>query len=179
MFLENIYYRIAVFRRNRRIPRRIKPIPHIVINIKFNPTGSNATLPSIITAVIALSAKAVGIKSKSTISGETSNPPRNWSGKMINHASPPAELADFTNEASNNPNPRELNATKKGIKNTKKIFALGWQDAPNKKLRRSISTICITATINWENNPDNNIDCRETGVVIKRCNVPDSFSSAK
>ncbi len=76
MFLWNIYYRIAVFRRNRRIPRRIKPIPHIVINIKFNPTGSNAMLPFLITPVIILSAKDVGIKSKSTISGETRNPPR-------------------------------------------------------------------------------------------------------
>lgn len=113
MFLWNIFYRIAVFRRNRRIPRRTKPIPHNVINIKFNPTGSNATLPSIITAVIVLSAKDVSITSKSTISGETSNPPRTWSGKMINHASPPAELVEFTKEAGNKTNPRELNATKK------------------------------------------------------------------
>ncbi|MEE9379468.1 MAG: hypothetical protein V3V33_15690 [Candidatus Lokiarchaeia archaeon] len=31
---------------------------------------------------------------------------------MINHASHPAELVEFTKEASNKPNPRELNVTK-------------------------------------------------------------------
>ena len=52
-------------------------------------------------------------------------------------------------------------------------------DTPNSKIRSSITTICIAATINCENNPDNNTVERETGVVIRRCKVPDSFSSAK
>ena len=176
MFLKNIHYRIAVFRWNKIIPRRINPTPHIVINIKFNPTGSNAILPSIITALIASAAKDVGIKS---ISGTVSNPPKNWSGRMINHARPPAELAVLTTDASIKPKPRDVNATKKGIMNNKIIFALELKDTPNSKVRRSITTICIAATINCENRPDNNTVERETGVVIRRCNVPDSFSSAK
>ena len=98
---------------------------------------------------------------------------------MINHARPPAELAVFTIDASNKPNPRDVNATKNGMKNNKNMFALELKDAPNNNVRRSITTICIAATINCENKPDNNIVERETGVVIRRCNVPDSFSSAK
>ena len=121
MFIGNIHYNIAVFRWNKIIPRRINTTPQTVINIKFNPTGSNAKLPSIITAPIASAAKEVGIKS---IIGAVSKPPKNWSGKIINHARPPAELAVFTIDASIKPNPREVNATKKGIKNNKNIFAL-------------------------------------------------------
>ena len=100
-------------------------------------------------------------------------------GKMINHARPPAELAVFTTDASSKPNPRDVNATKNGIKNNKNIFALESKVVPNNKLRRSIVTICIAATINCENKPDNNIVERETGVVIRRCNVRSSLSSAK
>ena len=77
-----------------------------------------------------------------------SNPPKNWSGKIINHAKPPAELAEFTNEASNRPNPREVNATKNGIRNNRKPLVFGLNEAPNNKVRSSITRICIAATIN-------------------------------
>ena len=93
MFLKNIHYRIAVFLWNKRIPRRINPIPHIVTKIKFNPTRSNAILPSSITATIASLAKDVGIKS---ITGSIINPPKNISGKIIKHDRPAEDPAVFT-----------------------------------------------------------------------------------
>ena len=43
---------------------------------------------------------------------------------MINHANPPAELAVLTTDASINPNPKDVNATKKGIKKSKNMFAI-------------------------------------------------------
>ena len=46
----------------------------------------------------------------------------------MNHAKPAADPAVFTTEASNKPNPRDVNATKNGMKNNKKMFALELKD---------------------------------------------------
>jgi len=134
--------------------------------INLKPTTSKVSIPSVITLRSESTAKAVG---RNPINGGcVTTPPRNWRGKIINHAIPPAELEFLTNDARNNPNPRDEKVTKNGMKNSRNRLALGLISAPNKMINSKKIIIWITPTINCANNPDKRILLLEAGVVIKR-----------